>query len=196
MPIPPFFSHKQIEKLSLALVEPQTQVAHHFKLYELTRSETAERRGVDNRLPDDACLRAAVHLANHVLDPIRQQYGRLSPNSVFRSQALERVLKGRPSSWISTSQHTLGWACDVEIPGVATLDLARWASQALPEFDQIICECYDPAHGPNSGWVHIALVPPWADGKHLNRRQLLSYVTDPDSGRLVYVPGLNASPGA
>ena len=57
-------------------------------------------------------------------------------------------------------------------------------------FDQIICECYDPAKGPNSGWVHISLVPP---GRGSNRRQSLSYVMDPATGRLTYVSGLQAS---
>jgi len=189
---PPFFTRKQTERLSLAQLNPQTQVAHHFKLYELTRSETAERRGVANQLTSDDCLRAAVHLANHVLDPIRQHHGRLSPNSVFRSQSLERVLKGRPAGWISTSPHTLGWACDVEVPGVPTLDLALWLSQALGNFDQIICECFNPAQGPNSGWVHVSLAPPWVGSP--NRRELLSYVADPMTGRMVYVQGLQASP--
>jgi len=58
------------------------------------------------------------------------------------------------------------------------------------DFDQIICECYDPRKGPNSGWVHISLKPP---GQGTNRRKSLSYVLDPGSGRLVYVEGLQAS---
>ena len=95
-----------------------------------------------------------------------------------------------PEDWISNSQHTLGYACDIEIAGMPTLDLAQWAAANLPDFDQIICECYDPSQGPNSGWVHISLLPP---GAGENRRRPLSYVLDPASGKYVYVDGLQES---
>ncbi len=180
-------SRTPLDQLRIAALDPQDRIARHFRLYELTVSETADRQRIDNRIPDDRVLRSAVHLARTVLDPIREAFGSFTPNSVFRSQALERSLKGKPSSWISTSQHTEGRACDVEIAAKPTLELARWASSMLADFDQIICECYDPRKGPNSGWVHISLLPP---GAGRNRRQVLSYVVDAASGRLVYVDGL------
>lgn len=183
-------SSAPIESIRLAGLALDTRIAPNFTVRELVRSETAARRGIDNRFASEAELHAAIHLAREVLQPIRAAFGPLTPNSVYRSQALERALKGKPSTWISTSQHTNGEACDVEIPGVPTLELARWAAENLKSFDQIICECYDPREGPNSGWVHVSL-------KHgrpaTNRRQLLSYVRDPASGRLVYVQGLQPS---
>ncbi len=181
-----------LAQLRIAELDPQDRIAKHFRLYELTVSETADRQRIDNRIASDAVLRSAVHLARQVLDPIREAFGSFSPNSVYRSQALERSIKGKPSSWISTSQHTEGRACDVEIVAKPTLELARWASASLADYDQIICECYDPRKGPNSGWVHISLLPP---GAGRNRRQMLSYVVDPASGRLVYVNGLRSSEG-
>jgi hypothetical protein len=183
-------SRTPIAQLRLAELDPQDHIAEHFRVYELTLSELADRRGIDNRLSNDAVLRSAVHLAREVLEPLRVQYGAFTPNSLFRSQALERALKGRPSSWISTSQHTEGRACDIEIVARPTLEVAGWASTHLPVFDQIICECYDPRKGPNSGWVHISLVPP---GQGANRKEVLSYVVDEASGRLVYVRGLRAT---
>jgi hypothetical protein len=165
---------------------PQDSVAPNFRVYELTKSELAERLGIDNRAAGVRELRAAVHLCRRVLQPLRDEFGRFSPNSVYRSQALERALKRKPANWVSPSQHCLGEACDVEIPGMATLELAQWAAKNL-EFDQIICECYDPAQGPNSGWVHISLRPP---GTEANRRQLLSYVLDKRRGEFAYVEGL------
>ena len=75
------------------------------------------------------------------------------------------------------------------MPGVKTLDLARWVSRNL-EFDQLICECYDPAKGPNSGWVHISLKAP---GTGANRKKLLSYIFDPRRRAFAYVDGLRAS---
>jgi hypothetical protein len=178
-----------LSTLRLAGIDPLSRIAPNFRVYELMRSEVAERQRIDNRFATDEDLRCAVHIARAVLQPIRDAFGTFSPNSVFRSQALERALKNRPSSWISTSQHTQGRACDVEIPGLPTLDLARWAAAKLATFDQIICECYDPRKGPNSGWVHVSLLPP---GAGANRRQVLSYVVDAASGRLVYVSGLQA----
>lgn len=181
---------REIARLKLADVSPQDWISQHFRLYELTLSETADRRKIDNSMHDDEALRDAVYLANTVLDPVRRAFGAFKPNSVYRSQAVERALKNRPSSWISTSPHTEGRACDIEIVAKPTLELAHWASQNLETFDQIICECYDPRKGPNSGWVHVSVLPP---GKGRNRRQLLSYVMDPASQRLVYVHGLQES---
>ncbi len=185
-------SRTRLDNISLADLAPHDLIARNFRVYELTRSDLASRLGVDNGFSSDQELRAAIHLARKVLQPIRDAFGAFTPNSVFRGQALERLLKRKPSGWISTSQHTRGCACDVEIVGKSTLDLARWAADHLPVYDQIICECHDPREGPNSGWVHISLKPP---GQGENRRALLSYIRDGQSGRWIYVPGLRASAG-
>ena len=177
-----------ISQFTLANIRPDTLIAPNFLIHELTRSELADRRGIANVFPSDRELRAAIHLAREVLQPIRDHFGRFTPNSVFRGHPLERALKNKPASWLSTSQHARGEACDIEIVGMSTLALANWAKDHLEAFDQIICECYDPAKGPNSGWVHISLKAP---GGGENRRQLLSYIAD--HGRMVYVPGLRAT---
>jgi len=182
----------KLESLSLASLDPQDPIAPNFRLYELTRSELASRLGVDNAFASDRELRAAVHLTRNVLQPLRDAFGGFTPNSVYRSQALERRLKNKPSGWLSTSQHTQGCACDVEIVGKSTLELAQWAADNLRDYDQIICECYDPTEGPNSGWVHISLKAP---GQSENRKQLLSYIRDPASRQMVYVAGLRANVG-
>lgn len=179
-----------LHDLSLGIIKPGDLIAPNFQFYELTKSELASRLGIANNFSNDDELRAAIHLARNVLQPIRDKFGRFTPNSVYRSQALERTLKQKPSGWISTSQHATGCACDVEIPGKSTLELAEWARNNLPEYDQIICECFDPREGPNSGWVHISLKPPKQGS---NRMQLLSYISDPDTGRMVYVQGLRES---
>lgn len=186
--------HAQTElaNLSVATLAPNDLIAPNFHLYELTRSELAARLGVENNFASDRELRAAVHLAREVLQRLRDEFGAFTPNSVYRSQALERRLKNKPSGGLSPSQHTQGCACDVEIVGKSTLELAQWAATNLPDFDQIICECFDPAQGPNSGWVHISLKPP-AGGP--NRRKTLSYIRDPAAGQMVYVDGLRASVG-
>ncbi|MBT9520185.1 MAG: hypothetical protein IV101_04760 [Dechloromonas sp.] len=180
--------NEPISEFTLANVSHDTRVAPNFLVYELTRSELADRRGIPNNFASDQELRAAIHLAREVLQPIRDKFGSFTPNSVFRGHPLERALKNKPASWLSTSQHSRGEACDIEIVGMSTLALANWAKDNLKTFDQIICECYDPAKGPNSGWVHISLKAP---GSGENRRQLLSYIAD--HGKMVYVPGLRAT---
>lgn len=185
----PDYARTPLDAIPLAGLPPRALIAPNFRLYELTKSDLAARLGIDNGFTSEAELRAAIHLARNVLQPIRDAFGSFSPNSVYRSQRLERALKNKPASWLSTSQHAKGQACDVEIVGQPTLELAAWAKAHLADFDQIICECYDPAKGPNSGWVHISLKPP---GAGANRKQCLSYVRDPASGRLVYVTGLSA----
>ena len=130
-----------------------------------------------------------MYLCRRVLQPVRDHFGRFAPNSVYRNQELERALKKKRKDWISKSQHTQGCACDIEIPGVATLDLAKWVSDNL-EYDQIICECFNAARGPNSGWVHVSVVPA---GMGTNRSKLLSYVMDSEQGNYVYVNGLRGS---
>ncbi len=184
------FSTTPLRQLRLADLQPRDKIAPNFRLYELSLSDLASRRNIDNSIQDEDVLHAAIHLTREVLQPIRNAFGSFTPNSVYRGQALERALKNKPASWISTSQHAEGRACDVEIVARPTLELAEWAAKNLATFDQIICECYDPRQGPNSGWVHISLVPP---GRGINRRQVLSYVVDPGSGRLVYVKGLQAT---
>lgn len=178
-----------LDKISFKELNPRALIAPNFRVYELTKSDLASRRAIDNDFTSEQHLRAAIHLARHVLQPIRDKFGSFTPNSVYRSQALERVLKNKPTTWLSTSQHARGEACDIEIVGMATLALASWARDHLADFDQIICECYNPRQGPNSGWVHISLKAP---GQGTNRRQCLSYVPD-TSGRLVYVSGLQAT---
>lgn len=185
-------SKTPILQISLSQLRPETRIAPNFLVHELTRSELAERRGIDNKFPGDRELHAAIHLAREVLQPIRQAFGSYTPNSVFRGHPLERALKNKPATWISTSQHARGEACDIEIVGMSTLALANWAKDNLPDFDQIICECFDPLKGPNSGWVHISLKAP---GSGPNRKQLLSYIRDPRSGRMIYVPELRADAG-
>jgi len=168
---------------------PADQVAAHFQFYELTKSELAARLNINNAFPGVRVARAAVFLCRNVMEPVRAQFGPFTPNSVYRCQDLERALKGKRTNWTSTSQHTLGQACDIEIAGVANADLADWIRRNL-EFDQLILECYNPQEGENSGWVHVSRCPP---GPGQNRREVLSYIWDRRTQNYVYVEGLQAT---
>ena len=159
------------------------QVSENFQLWELTKSETAARLGIDNRIKDLNSLHNAVRYSRRILQPMRDEFGAFVPNSIFRCQELERALKRKPASWVSGSQHTNGEAGDKEIPLVSNIDLAYWIRANL-EFDQLILECYNPALGPNSGWVHTSF-----KGDGSNRGEVLSYIMHGD-GKYRYVPGI------
>lgn len=181
-------SDTPLDALHLTDLDPQDLIAPNFRVYELSRCVVAERLDIDNRLPDDETLRAAVYIARAVMQPIRTEFGRFSPINVYRCQALERLMKRRPPDWISLSPHTRGAACDLRIPGRGTLELAQWVREHLPDCDEIRCERCDPEQGPSSGWVHIeqrGIRTPAVQGPRLQ-----SEIRDRRRGRWVLVPGL------
>lgn len=125
------------------------RLSEHFTLEELTKSQTAVRRGIDNT-PSAESLENLELVCEHILEPIRNHFGiPFSPNSGYRSPELNAAVGGSTSS-----QHMSGGAVDVEVPGIPNKDLFRWVRDNL-EFDQIILEFYREGV-EDSGWVHIS----------------------------------------
>ena len=128
---------------------PETiRVSKNFALSEMVKSATAERLNVDNS-PSDIHLVNLTHLAIHILQPVRDQFGVITINSGYRSPALNAKVGGS-----KTSQHCNGQAADFESFSTPNPDLAKWIANNL-EFDQLILEFYDGVN-PNSGWVHCS----------------------------------------
>ena len=128
---------------------PETiRVSKNFALSEMVKSATAERLGVDNS-PSDIHLVNLTHLAIHILQPVRDQFGVITINSGYRSPALNAKVGGS-----KTSQHCNGQAADFESFSTPNPDLAKWIANNLV-FDQLILEFYDGVN-PNSGWVHCS----------------------------------------
>jgi len=169
---------------------PDDLVSKNFQLYELTKSDLATRQEIPNHFASVDEMRCAVYLCRNVMQPVREKFGRYTPNSVYRTQALERTLKDKPAEWISTSQHVKGQACDIEVLSATNMQLALWVRDNL-KFDQLILECYAADEGPNSGWVHVSLLPP---GYGKNRKEILSYVKNQKTGKFEYVQGLVEAP--
>ena len=131
---------------------PQLKFSENFNLVEFTKSQTAERRNIKN-IPGPAEIAALQELVTKVLQPVRDHFKRpMSINSGYRSPELNAAIGGA-----RTSQHTKGQAADIEIAGISNYELASWIADNL-SFDQVILEFYDPAEGPNSGWVHVSYV--------------------------------------
>jgi len=124
------------------------RLSKNFALSEMVKSATAERLGVDNS-PSDIHLVNLTHLAIHILQPVRDEFGVITINSGYRSPALNAKVGGS-----KTSQHCNGQAADFESFSTPNPDLAKWIANNL-EFDQLILEFYDGVN-PNSGWIHCS----------------------------------------
>ena len=124
------------------------RVSKNFALSEMVKSATAERLRVDNS-PSSIHLVNLTHLAIHILQPVRDQFGVITINSGYRSPTLNAKVGGS-----KTSQHCNGQAADFESFSTPNPDLAKWISKNL-EFDQLILEFYD-GKDPNSGWIHCS----------------------------------------
>ena len=126
-------------------------LSKNFSLSELTKSQTAERKGIDN-VPSEEHIQNLIHLAETVLQPVREHFGKaVVISSGYRSPELCEAIGSS-----SKSQHARGEAADFEIPGVDNMQLATWINKNT-NFDQLILEYYEPGD-PNSGWVHCSAV--------------------------------------
>ena len=129
------------------------QLSTNFHLNEMTRSQTALRRGIDNT-PDAATVERLRTLCLTVLQPVRDHFARpLTVNSGYRCPELNAAIGSQP-----TSQHIRGEAADVEIPGLDNRVVAEYIRDHL-DFDQLILEFYEEGE-PSSGWVHVSYVSP------------------------------------
>jgi zinc D-Ala-D-Ala carboxypeptidase len=149
----------------------------NFTLSELTKSETALRKGLDNE-PTQEIISALQLLAVNVLQPVRDHYAKsVKVNSGYRSPEVNASVGGS-----KTSDHCKGQAADIEIPGVANAELAEYIKDKL-QFTQLILEFYTQGV-PDSGWVHVSYDP-----SNLKKQVMTAVRRD---GKTVYLPGLVA----
>ena len=121
----------------------------NFSLLELTKSQTAERKGIDNT-PSPEHQENLKLLCESVLQPVRDHFGKVvTISSGYRSPELCTAIGSK-----ITSQHAKGQAADFEIFGVSNKELADYINENL-EYDQLILE-YWKELDPNSGWVHCS----------------------------------------
>ena len=126
------------------------KLSKNFSLEELTRSATATKLGIDNT-PDEEHLNNLQVVVDEIAQPLRDHFGKpVRINSGYRSPALNDAIGGSKKS-----QHSKGEAIDLEIDGVSNMEVADWITENC-DYDQVILEFYNPAEGPNSGWVHAS----------------------------------------
>jgi len=122
-------------------------LSQNFSLRELTKSQTAERKGISNE-PSEEHIENLKLLCTKILQPIRNEWGVVSISSGYRSQALCEAIGSK-----ITSQHAQGRAADFECYGVDNNKLFNWAIENV-EFDQAILEFY--TGDADSGWLHMS----------------------------------------
>ena len=125
------------------------QLSTNFSLSELTKSQTAERKGIDNT-PSPEHKRNLKSLCTRILQPVRDHFNRVvSVSSGYRSPELCLAIGSK-----ITSQHAKGQAADFEIYGLSNGELANYIKENL-DYDQLILEYWTPEN-PNSGWIHCS----------------------------------------
>ena len=151
------------------------KLSENFSLVELTKSQTAERKGIDNT-PSTEHQENLKSLCTSILQPVRDHFSRVvSVSSGYRSEELCLAIGSK-----TTSQHAKGQAADFEIYGLSNKELADYIHENL-EYDQLILE-YWKESDPNSGWVHCSYIEPSDFGQ--NRRQYLKAYRE--NGRTKY----------
>ena len=147
----------------------------NFSLNELTKSQTAERKGIDNT-PSPTHQENLKLLCTSILQPVRDHFSKVvTISSGYRSPELCTAIGSK-----ITSQHAKGEAADFEIFGVSNKALADYIDSEL-HYDQLILEYWNESD-PNSGWVHCS----FSEGN--NRKQYLrAYKED---GKTKYEPVL------
>lgn len=118
-----------------------------FHCSRMVKSETADRRGIDNRLPK-ALICNVNGLIDNVLDPLREAYGKpITVTSGYRCEALNKAVGGS-----KTSEHMKGMAADiVGTPNTKSENkrLFNLVQELELPFTQLIDE-------KNFSWVHVS----------------------------------------
>lgn len=129
-------------------------LSEHFTLEEMTASETAARKGIDNTPSEKIIANLKITCQN--LELVRAILGKpVLINSGYRSPALNAEVGGADNS-----AHCKGWAADIICPEYGPpYEVASLLKEHLGNYDQLIYE-YET-------WTHVSFDPQM-------RRQVLS----------------------
>ena len=142
----------------------------NFSLKELTASQTADRKGIDNT-PTEEHIENLKLLCENILQPTRDEWGIISVSSGYRSPELCLAIGSS-----ERSQHAKGQAADFECHRVDNKMIFEWITNEL-DYDQAILEFYNGT--PDSGWIHVSY------NKDGNRKQKLRAFRN-DAGKTQY----------
>lgn len=152
------------------------QLSKHLSLAEVTRSDSAKRKGISNQ-PTPEHLENFKKLAAKIFEPIREHFKvPIHISSGYRSKELNAAIGGS-----LTSQHCSGEAIDIDMDGsasgVTNADVFNYIKNNL-DFDQLIWEF---GTDKNPDWVHVSY-----ETSKPQRKQILKAVKS--GGKTVYQP--------
>lgn len=137
------------------------QLSEHFSLAELTASEIAARKGLEN-YPTGVELDNLVRLAEK-LEEVRKVLGKpIMINSAFRSIEVNAAVGG-----VKSSQHCLGCAADIRVPGMTPDEVVKAIIKSDIQYDQLIRE-FD-------SWTHIS-IPNTSDATPRNQTLIIDKI--------------------
>ena len=132
-------------------------ITKNFSMEELVASNTARMKGIDNT-PDKEVEARLVQLAQQVLQPLRNRYGKpIKISSGYRCKTLNKAIGG-----VSTSQHLKGEAVDINNGQIENKKLFLLASKMIKEGVITVGQLIDEK---GYKWLHISL----PDNKHRNQ---------------------------
>jgi hypothetical protein len=151
------------------------QLSKNLSLAEVTRSETAKRKGISN-MPTPEHIENFKKLAENVFQPIREHFGcPIHISSGYRSEALNKAIGGAGKvingKYVASSQHCRGEAIDIDMDGSASGVTNKQVFDYIKDnlnFDQLIWEFGTDA---NPDWVHVSF-----DSSGKQRKQILKAV--------------------
>lgn len=113
----------------------------HFTLEELT---VTDHRTLDNTPDDDA--KVNLYRLAQFLEQVKEvlQFKPILVNSAFRSKAVNDAVGSR-----DTSQHRIGCAADIRVPGMTPDAVVRALIASKLDYDQVIREF--------NSWTHISI---------------------------------------
>jgi hypothetical protein len=150
------------------------QLSTNLSLAEVTRSETAKRRGISN-MPTPEHIENFKKLAVNIFQPIREHFGKpIIISSGYRSAELNKAIGGSLSS-----QHCSGEAIDIDMDGtdITNAQIFNYIKDNL-NFDQMIWEF---GTDTNPDWVHVSFA-----ANRSQRKQIL--VAKKVNGKTTYIP--------
>ena len=145
------------------------RLSKNFVLSEITRSNTARRKGISNE-PEKEHLASLQTIITELVQPMRDAIGPIRISSGYRSPKLNKAIGGS-----SRSQHCKGQALDLQFWEDGKINnkvIYDWVLDSGLDFDQMINE-FDFA------WIHISF------NSSKNRRQVLEAYKN-DQGKTAY----------
>lgn len=136
------------------------KLSANFALGEFLCSQVAARHGINMHAPA-AIRRELERLCVQILQPLRDALGPVIITSGYRPERLNKMVGGSRDS-----QHVLGQAADIIVPGKSVLAVCQWLRDNAP-CDQLIHELGE--------WTHVSVAPNFQKP----RRQVLTAVRGP-----------------